>query len=280
MTSTRQCPNCGSENLALMRTLDLKYCCCGQWMPWRLANIDANMVRIPAGTFLMGSPEDELERVEEEGPQQLVTIPDFEMARFPVTFSQWDAIMGDTYRPDDEGRGRGDRPVINVSFDDAIAFIERLNAMTGDVYRLPSESEWEHACRAGTTSRFNTGETITTDQANFDGHVPAKGCPKGEYRQKTLPVGSFAPNAFGLHDMHGNVWEWCEDTYVDSLEDIPLDGSPRLDGDPRRRVLRGGSCFNFGRFLRSAYRNYSVRDFRLTNGGFRLSRSVVMAGNV
>lgn len=242
-----------------------------------VAQIEANMVTIPGGTYLMGSPDSEPERSSTEGPQQELTIPAFEMGRLTVTFAQWDAVMMDTYRPDDRGWGRGNRPVINVSFDDAKAFIERLNTLTGHQYRLPSESEWEYACRAGTTTRFNTGDVITTDQANFDGRYPAQGCPTGEVRGKTTPVGSFAPNAFDLHDMHGNVWEWCEDVWGNTLDGIPLNGSPRLDDNHGRRVLRGGSWYTNGRYLRSAYRNSfdvrDVRDFRDFSSGFRLARS-------
>ena len=240
-----------------------------------LIEINAGMVRIPGGTFLMGSPEDEQERRENEGPQQRITLSAFEMAKFTVTFAQWEAIMGEEYSPEDEGWGRGNRPVINVSFHDVQAFIERLNELTGDVYRLPSESEWEYACRAGTTTRFNTGETITTDQANFNGNYPAQGCPEGRSRRKTLTVGRFPPNAFGLYDMHGNVDEWCEDTWANTLEGIPLDGLPRLDGDSGWRVLRGGSWCGLGRSLCSSYRTFNNgRVARLYNLGFRLARSL------
>lgn len=223
-----------------------------------LDQIKAMMVDIPAGVFLMGSPEDEPERCIDED-QKDVSIDAFQLAATTVTFAEWDAIMGEQYRPDDNGWGRGNRPVINVNWDDAQEFIERLNTMTGEQYRLPSEVEWEYACRAGTTTRFNTGDCITTDQANFDGGYPAKGCPEGEYRKKTLPVGSFAKNAFGLYDMHGNVWEWVEDC---------------RQGDPELRVLRGGSWGDGGRYLRSAFRNANDRGYRSDGTGLRLARDV------
>ena len=223
-----------------------------------LDQIAEKMVTIPSGTFVMGSPENEPDRCDDE-KQKEVSVQAFQLAATTVTFDEWDAIMGDVYRPDDNGWGRGDRPAIYVSWDDAQEFIQHLNALTGEQYRLPTEAEWEYACRAGTTTRFNTGDCITTDQANFNGDYPSQGCPKGEYRNKTLPVGSFAPNAFGLYDMHGNVWEWVGDCW---------------SGNGRWRVLRGGSWGNGGRALRSALRGGDDRSSRDNLTGLRLARDI------
>jgi formylglycine-generating enzyme required for sulfatase activity len=163
--------------------------------------------------------------------------------------------------------------VINVSWDDAQQFISWLNRKTGKRYRLPSEAEWEYAARAGTSTRFSTGDCITTAQANFDGNSPASGCPKGESRGQTAPVGSFSANPWGLFDMHGNVWEWTQDCWKDSYYGAPDDGSARADGDCGRRVNRGGSWSLNGGRMRSAARTNSTRGFRLYDLGFRLSRS-------
>ena len=174
------------------------------------------MLLIPGGTFTQGSPPDEPESNDDERPQHTVNVPAFALGQTEVTFDEWDACVADggcSHNPDDEGWGRGDRPVINVSWNDAQEYVAWLSAETGEDYRLPSESEWEYATRAGTTGRFNTGDCITTDQANFDGRFPAQGCPTGIDRNQTLPVASFAPNAFGLYDTHGNVWEWVQDCW-------------------------------------------------------------------
>jgi len=237
------------------------------------------MVMIPAGSFTMGSPASEPERDDNEGPQHRVNIRAFAMGKTTVTFAQWDACVADGgcngYRPDDKGWGRGDRPVIRVSWDDAQAYIAWLNRKTGQRYRLPSEAEWEYAARAGTTTRFSTGDCITTDQANYDGNYPPQGCAKGEYRAKTLPVASFAANPFGLYDMHGNVWEWTQDCWNDSYNGAPTDGSAWEGGDCSRRALRGGLWINYGWVARSAARSDYPRGYRGGGGlGFRLSRSV------
>lgn len=230
-----------------------------------------NMVSIPAGSFEMGSNSYDSER-----PVHSVSVPAFEMGKTEVTFDQWDACVangGCDHFPKDEGWGRGNRPVINVSWDDAQQFIAWLNKSTGKRYRLPSEAEWEYAARAGTSSKFSTGDCLSTSQANYDGNHPLDGCPKGEYRKQTVAVGSFAANAFGLHDMHGNVWEWTQDCWNDSYSGAPTDGSARTNGTCSRRVIRGGSWFNYADHARSAKRyNYST-DNRNGYQGFRLSRS-------
>ena len=171
------------------------------------------MVVIPAGSFTMGSPAGEAHRGADEGPQRQVTIARaFAVGKYEVTFEQWDACVSGGgcggYRPSDNGWGRGNRPAINVSWKNAKQYVEWLGRKTGKSYLLLSEAEWEYAARAGTTTPFHTGATITTDQANYDGnHVYANG-PKGIYRGRTVEVGRFAANAFGLHDMLGNVWEY------------------------------------------------------------------------
>jgi formylglycine-generating enzyme required for sulfatase activity len=238
--------------------------------------IEPHMVALPAGSFTMGSPSSEPQRGSDEGPQHSVTIAAFDMAKHELTFDEWDACVADggcDHWPEDEGWGRGKRPVIRVSWDDAQQYLAWLNKKTGKRYRLPSEAEWEYAARAGTSTRFSTGDCITTAQANFDGNKPAQGCPKGGYRKQTLPVGSFSANAWGLHDLHGNVWEWTQDCWIDSYSGTPDDGSARTDGDCSRRALRGGSWFYSGGRLRSAYRYFDSRDYRNFDLGFRLSRS-------
>ena len=233
------------------------------------------MVVIPAGSFQMGSPSNEPQRDGDEGPQRRVTIPAFAMAKTEVTFNEWNACVADgscSHRPGDQGWGRGNRPVINVSWNDAQEYVRWLSRTTGEEYRLPSESAWEYAARAGTTTRFNTGNCISTDQANFDGNFPPSGCSKGQYRKRTVAVGSFPGNAFGLHDMHGNVWEWVQDCWNDSYREAPSDGSAWLAGDCGRAVLRGGSWTYYGQLLRSANRNGNPRDNRLNFIGFRPAR--------
>jgi eukaryotic-like serine/threonine-protein kinase len=235
------------------------------------------MVMIPAGTFTQGSPESEPESLDRERPQREVTVPAFAMGQTAVTFDQWDACVADgvcTHSPSDSGWGRGNRPVIYVSWHDAQQYVSWLSTKTGHEYRLPSESEWEYATRAGTTGRFNTGNCITTDNANFDGTRPAQGCPEGIDRQQTLPVDGFSPNAYGLNDTHGNVREWMQDCWNENYDGAPTDGSSWMDGDCNLAVHRGGAWSSGGTWLRSADRNGQGRGFRVTYIGFRVARSV------
>lgn len=174
-------------------------------------SLGPEMALIPSGIYLMGSPVDEPERRDDEGPQHPVTLArPFALGRCALTFAEWDAFADATgaYRPTDAGWGRGARPIINVGWVKAQAYLRWLADQTNEDYRLPSESEWEYACRAGTTTRFNTGHVIATEQANFDGNHPPEGCPTGGYLKKTAPVGSYLPNSLGLCEMHGNVREW------------------------------------------------------------------------
>jgi len=218
------------------------------------------MVVVPAGSFTMGSPASEKKRDKDEGPRHRVTIPrSFAVGKFEVTFAEWHACVsagGCTRKPSDRGWGRGRRPVIDVSWHDAKTYVKWLSGKTGKTYRLLSESEWEFAARAGTTTPFSTGRRITTAQANFDGNHTYDGSRKGRYRKKTVKVGSFSANAFGLHDMHGNVWEWVEDCYNKTYRSAPTDGSPRTTGSCSHRVLRGGSWLDYPGFLRSAIRDW------------------------
>jgi formylglycine-generating enzyme required for sulfatase activity len=241
------------------------------------------MVEVPAGEFLMGSPESERGRGSNEGPQHKVTIRQpFAVGKFEVTFAQWDACVaegGCKHNPGDEGWGRGKRPVINVSWHDAGQYVAWLSRKTGKAYRLLTEAEWEYVARGVRAASaphppFSTGSTINYKQANYDANfIYADGKP-GIFRQKTVDVGTFAKNAFGVHDMHGNVWEWVQDCYKDSYAGAPTDGSAVASGGCTLRVLRGGSWNYYPQLLRSAYRYATAPDVRLDIAGFRVARSL------
>lgn len=238
--------------------------------------IEPEMVVIPAGSFVMGSPKSETGRCVDEGPQRCVEIPAFKLARYEVTFDEWDACVADggcKHSPDDNGWGRGKRPVINISWWDAQEYIRWLNRKSGKKYRLPSESQWEYAARAGTETPFSSGECLSTDHANYNGELPYKDCPKGVNRKQTIPVGSLAPNPWGLHDMHGNVWEWTADCWIGSYKGAPQDSSSRsADSDYcYERVVRGGSWPYHGDVLRSAFRDKYYVERRNDSVGFRLA---------
>jgi formylglycine-generating enzyme required for sulfatase activity len=220
-------------------------------------------VSIPAGTFTMGSPTSEINRRSDETQHQ-VTLSAFKMSKFEVTFEQYDLFCDATGRskPSDEGWGRGNHPVINVSWDDATAFATWMGC------RLPTEAEWEYAARGGTTTPFSTGNNLTTSQANYDGNYPYNGNAKGEYREKTLPVGSFAANAYGLFDMHGNVWEWCSDWYGDYSTSAQT--NPKGASSGSLRVLRGGAWYFNAFGCRTAYRLNNPPGRHLFDQGFRL----------
>jgi formylglycine-generating enzyme required for sulfatase activity/uncharacterized caspase-like protein len=237
------------------------------------------MVVVPAGSFRMGSPASEEGRNDDESPQHLVTISDsFAVSRFEVTFDEWDACVADGgcngYKPEDEGWGRGRRPVINVSWDDAKAYVAWLWKKTGKVYGLLSEAEREYVTRAGTTTPFWWGSSISTTQANYNGNYIYGGKSKGENRRETVPVDSFEPNAFGLYQVHGNVWEWVEDCSHDNYTGAPSDGSAWLSGDCKSRVLRGGSWNQVPGGLRAANRDGDSKDIRSVYYGFRLGRTL------
>jgi formylglycine-generating enzyme required for sulfatase activity len=227
------------------------------------------MVVIPAGTFLMGAPEDEKRRRRWEGPQHEVRFSrPFALGRYPVTFAEYDYFCDRTGRdkPDDRGWGRYRRPVINVSWGEAEDYCKWLSEMTKQPYGLPSEAEWEYACRAGTTTPFWTGTTISTGQANYKAEDGQRA------RRQTTPVDTFLPNPLGLHDMHGNISEWCKDFWHESYRGAPVDGSAWLTGASSRRVVRGGSWNNWKAFLGSAVRDWYVPDDRSVYLGFRVAR--------
>ncbi|MBD2115090.1 formylglycine-generating enzyme family protein [Nodosilinea sp. FACHB-141] len=220
------------------------------------------MVSIPRGTFLMGSPDKEPERIEREGPQHEVIVPSFFMGRYLVTQAQWRVVaaMPQVERElmTDPSQFKGNnRPVECVTWYDAVEFCARLSAHTGRQYRLPTEAEWEYACRAGTTTPFHFGKTISPELANYDAKSTYADGPIGKSQQKTTPIYHFGiANAFGLSDMHGNVFEWCQDYLHDNYEGAPIDGSAWIaGGNASRRVLRGGSWFNLPWNCRSAYRD-------------------------
>ena len=218
---------------------------------------------IPGGTFIMGSPDGEAERDNNETQHQ-VTVSSFMMCKYEVTFEQYDLFCASTGRekPRDEGWGRGRNPVINVSWDDARAFAAWMGC------RLPTEAEWEYAARGGTSSPFNTGNNLTTSQANYNGNSPYVNNGKGEFRKKTLPVGSFSANAYGLFDMHGNVWEWCSDFYGDYPAMAQTDPAGPTTG--KSRVRRGGGWNDRARRCRSAYRDNVTPTYRDYSIGIRL----------
>ncbi|MBD2439607.1 SUMF1/EgtB/PvdO family nonheme iron enzyme [Nostoc sp. FACHB-110] len=229
--------------------------------------ITLEMVQIQGGTFMMGSPEGEKDRGSDESPQHQVKVSGFFMGKYEITQAQYQAIM-----EKNPSSFKGEkRPVEKVSWDDAVEFCKKLSQKTGRTYRLPSEAEWEYACRAGTTTPFYFGETITPELVNYNGNYPYGAAPKGEYRQQTTDVDKFPPNAFGLCDMCGNIWEWCQDVYNDSYQGAPRDGSAWLTGkDNNIRMLRGGSWFRSARFCRSAYRYNFAREDRNLDAGFRV----------
>ena len=231
--------------------------------------INLEMAAIPGGTFMMGSPKNEEGRIIHESPQHQVTVPSFFMGKYPVTQAQYQAIMG----TNPSRFKSSNRPVERVIWNDAIAFCEKLSQRTGKNYRLPSEAEWEYACRAGTTTPFHFGETITTDLAKYDGNYTYGGGIKGVYRKETTEVGSFGvANNFGLYDMHGNVWEWCQDSWHSNYEGAPTDGNAWLDNekDNNGRLLRGGSWYYSPEVCRSACRNYYFLDSGSDFIGFRV----------
>jgi formylglycine-generating enzyme required for sulfatase activity len=251
------------------------------------AGVAVRMMQIPAGEFLMGSPEDEIDRWDVESPQHPVRVEAFFFGKYPVTQAQWRFVAG---LPEvgcaldaDPAYFKGDnRPVEQVSWHDATEFCTRLSQHTGRSYRLPTEAEWEYACRAGTTTPFHFGETITTDLANYRGtddtDVDWSGSygkgPKGEYREETTPVDQFGiANGFGLCEMHGNVWEWCEDHWHSNYEGAPVNGSAWLDPDASEdadRVLRGGAWDVIPRNCRSATRYCDAAGSRYDLIGFRV----------
>nr|WP_293078612.1 formylglycine-generating enzyme family protein [Okeania sp. SIO3B5] len=259
-----------------------------------IGDVPLEMFLIPNGTFTMGAPESEEGSSDNERPQHNVTISEFLMGRYLITQEQWSSIASRTdlkinldLNPDPshfkepyQDIDRWQRPVEQVNWYEAVEFCKRLSKLTGRNYRLPSEAEWEYACRAGTTTPFHFGETIATDLANYRGtdyeEKKRSGSygrgAKGEYRHQTTPAGYFkVANSFGLSDMHGNLWEWCADDWHDNYENAPSDGKPWLNGDDSRSPVRGGSWNNYPNFCRSAIRY--INPWRVTHIldiGFRI----------
>jgi formylglycine-generating enzyme required for sulfatase activity len=247
--------------------------------------ITLEMVAIPGGTFTMGTEDEEIERLVKkfnwegfrwERPQHRVTVSSFYMGRYPITQTQWKAIAAtakiDIDLETNPSKFKGDElPVERVNWYQATEFCKRLSRETKQEYRLPSEAEWEYACRAGTTTPFYFGETITGELANYRASETYADEPKGEYREETTPVGQFPPNAFGLYDMHGNVWEWCADTWHDNYEGAPTDGSVWIEnGNDNSSPLRGGCCGSSPDLCRSAYRYVDDRSAYSYDYGFRV----------
>jgi formylglycine-generating enzyme required for sulfatase activity len=276
------------------------------------SSLDLQLVEIPAGRFLMGSPSNEKGHQDSEGPQHEVELESFFLGRTPITQAQWREVAGWVEGPGEhwgldldpnpsgfQGKGKekarllereentDQRPVENVNWFEAMEFCSRLSQRSGKTYTLPSEAQWEYACRAGTTTPFHFGETISSGLANYDGRTTYANGPKGEYRGQTTKVGMFPANAWGLHDMHGNVWEWCADHWHSSYDlgqrKAPNDGSPWVDAaesgtegeeegrrDARARVRRGGSWVFNPVFCRSAFRYGLHPADALNNVGFRV----------
>ncbi len=260
------------------------------WVELLQAGVELELIAIPAGTFVMGAPQTEEGWQPNQMPQHEVAIAPFWMSRTPITQVQWGAIAAlppVQYRlsPHPSCFSGANRPVEQVSWQDAVEFCARLSAFTQRTYRLPSEAEWEYACRAGTTTPFHLGETITTDLANYSGvnwEYDGKLCSKGSYgkgplgsdRRETTDVGSFGvANAFGLSDMHGLVKEWCADHWHDTYDGAPSDGRPWIiNGNPNQRVLRGGSWNGGPRTCRSAFRSRADKGSNLYDISFRIVR--------
>jgi formylglycine-generating enzyme required for sulfatase activity len=230
------------------------------------------MVVVPAGDCMMGSPATEKGRSDDEGPQRKVSIArPFAAGKYEVTFAEWDACVeagACKHKPGDQGWGRGRQPVINVSWEDVQAYVSWLSKKTSKRYRLLSEAEWEYAARAGTTTRYPWGDEPGTERANFGGSGSQWS------GKQTAPVGSFEPNAFGLSDMIGNVWEWTQDCWSGNYSGAPNDGSALESGDCGRRVVRGGSWCYVPEYCRSAFRFWLEPGVRVNLMGFRLARTL------
>jgi len=224
------------------------------------------MVLIHGGTFLMGLPRHG-QAIYYETPQHHVTVPGFYMGKYEVTQAQWRAVMG----TEPFGFKGDDLPAESISWDDAVTFCRRLSEMTGLEYRLPSEAEWEYACRAHKNTAFDSGDSIGSRQANFNGGYPYGTAPPSDYLQRTTPVGFYSANGFGLFDMHGNVEEWVADTFHVDYEGAPVDGSAWVGGgDEKYRMQRGGSWKSAGERLRRGAREFATPETSTDSAGFRV----------
>ena len=248
--------------------------------------ITLEMIEIPGGKFLMGTTDREIARLEQklnwsvfqrERPQHQVTLTPFFLGKYPITQRQWRAVASlpkvkQELQPNPSHFQGDNLPVESISWYDAMEFGRRLSRETGRKYRLPSEAEWEYACRAMTTTPFYFGETLSSELANYDARKTYATEPQGGYRKKTTTVGSFPPNAFGLYDRHGNVWEWCADRWHENYEGAPTDGSAWLEGaGDRRCLLRGGSWHSHPGYCRSAFRFSDYPDVHLNFYGLRVA---------
>ncbi|MGB6299982.1 MAG: SUMF1/EgtB/PvdO family nonheme iron enzyme [Rivularia sp. (in: cyanobacteria)] len=251
--------------------------------------IELEMAYIPGGTFLMGAPEAEKEHYvnntwERTQPQHQVTLQPFYMGKFTVTQAQWEVVtnlprIAENFQKIDRSYFKGDnQPVDRIFSSNAVDFCASLSKITGKQYRLPSEAEWEYACRAGTTTPFHYGETITTELANYNGRCLTYASePRGEQRHEITPVGQFPPNAFGLYDMHGNLREWCQDSWHENYIGAPTDGSAWIDNNRNknkkyyRRVFRGGTWCDNPRCCSSASRSRETGLPHYTFMGLRLA---------
>ncbi|MCP4357867.1 MAG: formylglycine-generating enzyme family protein [Chloroflexi bacterium] len=231
-----------------------------------------DFVWVPEGCFRMGSPDSEAGRYSDEGPVHEVCVDGFWMGKYEVTQAQWEKVMGSN-----SSRFKGNsRPVERMSWNDVQKFLKTLNGKAGkEIYRLPTEAEWEYAVRAGTTTPFYFGATISTDVANYDGNYTYGSGVKGVYREQTTEVGSFPPNDWGLYDMHGNVWEWCQDWYDSEYYSKSPKKNPQGPSSGEYRVLRGGSWVGNPAYCRSAIRNRIIPDLTNYNLGFRVVVGVV-----
>ena len=245
------------------------------YFPENLGNeVVLEMVYIPGGTFMMGSPATASTRY--ETPQHQVTVTAFYAGKYPITQAQYQAVMGNN-----PSYSKGEKlPVEQVSWNKAVEFCWKLSEKTRKIYRLLSEAEWEYACRAGTTTAFYFGDTITPDLVNYNGNYPFDGAPKGRYRQQTMDVGSFPPNPFGLYDMHGLVCEWCSDKWHINYDDAPIDGSSWETGTSNYRVLRGGSWDYYALHCRAAFRYYYSAGDSYRGWGFRVAVALAVPSSL
>ena len=245
----------------------------GLWQGVECKGVGFRFRWMPPGFFMMGSPENEPERIDWEGPQHLVRFrKGFWLAETACSKELWQSVMGEE---NDLSRFKvgQEYPVENVDWETAQKFIAKLNELVpGLAIRLPSEAEWEYGCRAGTTTSFWFGDKLASNDANYNGNKPYNNGQRDEYRERTVPVKYFVPNPWGLYQMHGNVWEWCQDEWHGNYKFAPDDGSLwEIAGSTHEAVCRGGSWTNSGKSLRSACRSYGI--IHIGSGGFRLARN-------
>ncbi len=236
---------------------------------------ESDWVVIQEGDFMMGSPPSEHDRFDNES-QHKVRVERFELLKTPVTFEMFDSFCDEMRhsKPPDETWGRENHPVINVSYWSAMEYCYWLSKRSGHTIRLPTEAEWEFACRAGSTTPFWNGETLTSEQANFNGNYTYGGSTKGVFLGKTTPVGSYPANPWGIHDMHGNVWEWCASVFDADYSGLELEDAGDDQDELGERVVRGGSWHNVPSGLRSASRNKLRPNYHYLRVGFRIIREI------